>query len=374
MKMPLAWRNVMHSKARTALALSSITFAIALMFMQLALHETCQLSASLVLDMMDFDVLITSSQYYCMQQPGSLPRERLATCCEVPGVTSALPIYFSSRLWRNPKTGSRYPLMIMGVSPEEPIFVSPEIRKNLPLLHRTNTALMDRTTMPMYGSIHTGLVTEVGTENVEIVGLFTNGGGFDAPGILVVGDQTLIALGSPLDRATFGLVKLEPGADRAAAVSALREKLPPDVRPITRDDLLEWETHYWLDVKPIGIMFSSGVYVGLAVGAVILYQVLAGDIASRLKEYATMKALGFSARQINRTVMQQGLIFAVTSYLAGLAIGFVVYWLINKGAGIPLVMTWTRASSVFALTMLMCAGSGILALRKLNAADPADLF
>src|SRR4051794_40746094 len=144
--------------------------------------------------MMDFDVLVTSSQYYCMQQPGSFPISRLPPCRNVADVVSAAPIRISSRLWRNVNNGQRYPLVLLGASPADPVFVSPEIRANLPLLTRTNTALMDRTTMPMFGPIRTGLVSELGSENVEIVGLFTNGGGFDAPGLLVVSDQTLSTL------------------------------------------------------------------------------------------------------------------------------------------------------------------------------------
>jgi putative ABC transport system permease protein len=37
-------------------------------------------------------------------------------------------------------------------------------------------------------------------------------------------------------------------------------------------------------------------------------------------------------------------------------------------------MTVTRAVVVFGLTTLMCAISGILAVRKVHRADPAELF
>jgi putative ABC transport system permease protein len=41
---------------------------------------------------------------------------------------------------------------------------------------------------------------------------------------------------------------------------------------------------------------------------------------------------------------------------------------------LPLFMTLPLASMVFAFTILMCAGSGLIAVRKLKAADPAEVF
>jgi putative ABC transport system permease protein len=37
-------------------------------------------------------------------------------------------------------------------------------------------------------------------------------------------------------------------------------------------------------------------------------------------------------------------------------------------------MTWPRVLGVFALAVTMCSLSGLLAMRKVWAADPAELF
>ena len=41
---------------------------------------------------------------------------------------------------------------------------------------------------------------------------------------------------------------------------------------------------------------------------------------------------------------------------------------------LPLLLTVPRAALVLVLTVLMCAASGVLTVRKLRSADPADLF
>ena len=63
---------------------------------------------------------------------------------------------------------------------------------------------------------------------------------------------------------------------------------------MTRQELIDREENYFVNVKPVGIMFRVGMLVAFIVGAVILYQILASEITNRLKEFATMKAMGYS--------------------------------------------------------------------------------
>jgi len=121
-------------------------------------------------------------------------------------------------------------------------------------------------------------------------------------------------------------------------------------------------------------MFSSGVYVGIIVAAIILYQLLAADISRRLREYATMKATGFSDLKINGTVLQQALLVMLVSFALGVVLSFGLYAVIAEGTGFPMKLTFRRAALVFGLILVVTLTSGVLALRKLRAADPADLF
>jgi putative ABC transport system permease protein len=41
---------------------------------------------------------------------------------------------------------------------------------------------------------------------------------------------------------------------------------------------------------------------------------------------------------------------------------------------LPIVMTLSRALTVLILTIIMCCVSGVIAVKKLSAADPADIF
>lgn len=374
MNFRLVWRNTAHQKWRTTLALSAISFAVVLLFLQLALYDSCEMSAYILLDMLDFDAILIGADYSSLQQPGSFPRPRLYQALGVPGVRSASPVYMGVLPWRNVDNGSRHPVLILGVAPGDPVFLQEEVRAQLDRLNQTDHVLLDRQMLPFYGPARVGLVSEAGAHTVTVAGLFRNGAGFVASGLLVAGDRTFNRLGFSLETSTLGLIKLRPGEDLSTRVAALRGALPRDVKVLTREELEAQETYYWTKGKPIGIMFSSGVYIGIIVAAVILYQVLAADIARRLREFATMKAMGFSDLQINGTVLQQSLLLMFVSFALGLVLSFGLYEVIELGTGFPVKLTFRRATLVFGLTFLISLTSGVLALRKLRAADPADLF
>ncbi len=114
--------------------------------------------------------------------------------------------------------------------------------------------------------------------------------------------------------------------------------------------------------------------VGLFVGFAIVYQVLFTDVNNHLPQYATLKAIGYTDRYLRKIVMQEALILSLLGYIPGAVLATGLYVLIVNTVGLPMYMTFGRAVLIFALTVMMCGFSGLLAMRKLKQADPADVF
>ena len=98
------------------------------------------------------------------------------------------------------------------------------------------------------------------------------------------------------------------------------------------------------------------------------------DVQDHLQEYATVMAMGYNHGYLRNVVLQEAIILAVLGFLPGMAVAYLVF---SKGADatrLPLEMSVQSALGVFVLTLAMCAGSGLLALRKLRAVDPAEVF
>ena len=114
--------------------------------------------------------------------------------------------------------------------------------------------------------------------------------------------------------------------------------------------------------------------MGLVVGAIIVYQILFADVSEHLREYATLRAIGYRNRFVSGIVLQQAAILAVLGYLPGMAAAWFLYRSAAHATRLPLHLTTDRALTVFVLTLVMCALSGFLALRKVRRLEPAEVF
>jgi putative ABC transport system permease protein len=150
--------------------------------------------------------------------------------------------------------------------------------------------------------------------------------------------------------------------------------LPPDVEVLTKAGFIAREQAYWRKNTPIGYVFTFGVVMGLVVGAVIVYLVLFVNVAERLPEFATLKAIGFTDRALFGVVLQQALILAALGFAPGMLMCCGLYTLTAHATHLPLELTFGTSGLVFALTLVMCCASGAAALRKVRAADPAEVF
>ncbi len=392
MRTPLAWRNLIHNKTRTTVASAGMAFAVTLIFMQLGFLGAVAKTATLIYDALDFDLLIRSRSYLHLADPQVFPRQRLRQAASVPGVEVVHPFSIEINGWRNPHDGSIRSILTMGTRPHAPVFFSPEIRRKSALLTSPEAVLVDRKSRREFGpqngrrfsDVDVGVVTEVANRRVQIVGHFGLGTGLAADGAILLGERGFLRIfpGRSADDTNLGLVELAASADRRGRPCAdpqaiavkLRQILPEDVEVLTRDEVIDRELRRWIRETSIGLIFRIGVVVALMVGTAIVYQVLSNDVAAHLPEYATLKAIGYSNRFLASVVLWQALALALLGFIPGLAISYGLYRLTSYLANIPIEMDLQRAAFVLAMSLVMCMVSGLLALRKVRLADPADLF
>jgi len=377
MRTPVALLKFTHRKARTAAALSGVCFSILLMYMQLGFYDSCFRSSTMVFDQLDFDIALVSPQYVHVRFAGTIPRRRLAQAKAVPGVAGAVPFYVGGGTWRNPQTKVQLEILVLGVDPMRQPFRLPDLAAKVAKLKKRDTAIMDTTALEGYGAVQPGTVSELENRRVEVVDTYAYGsGGFISDAEIVVSDRTLSRLldGYSLGEVSLGLVRVKPGSDPVAVARDLRAALPADVRVVRRPELEAEEQHFFVRVKAIGIMFTCGVILAFAVGAVILYQIQATEIVNHLREYALLKAIGYSRAYISLLVLKQGALLALLGFLPATLLACGLYALIRSVAHVPTVMTWPRVALVLVLSVSMCSLSGLLVSRKVGRADPADLF
>ncbi|MEG4808873.1 ABC transporter permease DevC [Microcoleus sp. F8-D3] len=384
-KIPLAWAQLTREKMRLVIALAGIGFADLLMFMQFGFRDALFESSITFHAKLKGDIFITSTQSTALIAMKSFPQRRLYQALSFDGVTAISPVYLGFGLWKNPDPNQRNTrqLMVIGFDPAHPIFELPEIQNNLDKIKISDVVLFDQASRPEFGPVaeyfKQGKVveTEVDNRRVRVDGLFTIGASFGADGNLVTSDLNFLRIFST--RRTkglidIGIIHLQPGTDVQAVVEKMRASLPKDVRISTKAEFVEIERKYWEESTAIGFVFTLGAAMGFIVGIVIVYQILYTDVTDHLPEYATLKAMGYKDFYFLSVVFQEALILAILGYLPGFGVSVLLYNLGRSATSLPMYMTLMKAGTVFAMTVVMCCVSGAIAVRKLQAADPADIF
>jgi putative ABC transport system permease protein len=172
----------------------------------------------------------------------------------------------------------------------------------------------------------------------------------------------------------FGVVKLQPGADIKTVEEALRVALPGALRVLSKPELIAFERDFQADLSSAGPIFWMGTIVGFVVGMLISYQIIYTDLSDQLPQYATLKGMGYGSLYLVRVVFEQAAFAAVAAYVPAWLLCLLVYRIIGELALMPLHMTLQVTAISFALTLGMCLVSAALAIRRVIAVDPAEVF
>ena len=378
----LGWMQLRHQKVRTAVALMGIAFAVILVFMQLGFRTSLFESAVRYHERFNYDIAIFSTESRFIVDPQSFSSRRLYQALGIEGVASVARVYVDQAIWKNPWDYSMQAVLVLGVDPDEDVLRTPGVAEGLDLIRQRDVILFDAHTRPEHGPVadrfRAGerVETEVNNRRVVIGGLYELGTSFGIDGNILTSEDNFLRLypGRPRSQIDLGLVRLLPGEDPVQVRDAIAAVLPQDVLVLTQAEFIDREVAYWDATTPIGYVFAFGAVMGFVVGAIIVYQILFADVSDHLAEYATLKAMGYSNRFVSGVVIQQAVILAVLGFFPGLAACVWLYGQAGAATRLPMYMTWERGIAVLLLTMTMCALSGMIALRKVRALDPADIF
>jgi putative ABC transport system permease protein len=305
-------------------------------------------------------------------------------------VQSAYPLYLEYYLskWKNPDSvppdnSPLRPIRVLAFDPAHRLLRFPEVDAQLDKLRLPNTALVDQESRREYGQLTTGIERELAGRKIRMVGTFRLGTDFTTNGNAIVSDVTFAGLfpdragvggSNPLRAVDLGIIKLDANADPATVKSALQTALPGDVAVFTLNEFVEQEMDFWGNTTPVGFVFGLGMVMGFTIGAVICYQILSADVGDHLAEYATLKAIGYRNRYLSWVIFQEALLLSVLGFLPGLALSWLLYLGVASWTGLPMHLTLMRSLWILVLTLLMNVLSGVVALTRVQSADPAEVF
>ena len=377
----LAWRQLVFDRTKLVAAICGVLFACVLVFMQLGFRDALYASAASAPVKLNGDLFLMHKQSEALWRPVRFKRSELMRVLGNSAVAEAYPLYLGLAPFKNIQTRTKRTLMVYGFDPDSQIFKIDVIDDKRAELRFKDTVLFDEYSRPEFGPMRQLLaadqnVTEINDYKVTVVGLFRLGVSFAADGNVVTSDLNFMRIFSRRNHEDIdlGVIKLHPGASATQVQAALRSQLNEFVNIFTYEELLSYEKDYWANTAPIGFIFGFGTVMGWVVGLVIVYQILFTDIANHRNEFATLKAMGYEQGYFVRVVFASAFFLAVLGFIPGYLLSLGLYHMAESKMYMPMPLPFGKVTTVFMFMLSMCFMAGLLAIRKLKDANPADMF
>jgi putative ABC transport system permease protein len=233
--------------------------------------------------------------------------------------------------------------------------------------------VVDRTYFDRLGVTGVGSTAELRGRRVRVVAVTDGIRSFAiTPYVFVDQKSARTYTGTPNDRASNLLVRLNPGADRDKVLQSARAQIG-DAEVLTPDQFRSRSRSFWLFGTGAGAALFAGALLGVIVGTVIVAQTLYSSTKDHLSEFATLRAMGSSNAYIYNVIIYQALLNAVIGFCIAAGVGYVVVQMTAKSA-LPIVITPWLTAALFVLTVVMCVASAIGAIFRVVRIDPATVF
>ena len=383
---PLAWKNLTQDPRRLAAAVSGVGFAVLLIFIELGFMNALLASTVQILRRLNGQLVIVSAAKYALPARDPFDVRRVRQSQGVPGVKAVYPVYIDTLAVLRERGARGYPIRVIAfdldadvVQLDAPVQVLSKLR--VPGRSLSDVANRRKYHIPRQDAGLADYDAELCGREIHLVGQFHLGIDFVNDGNLAMSSANFanyfpnrVPGRDPLSMADLAVVQLHENADPRVVKQALRDSLGADVDVFSKDELIQREMTFWRTSVPVGYIFLVGVYMGFVVGVIICYQIIYSDVADHMREFATLKAMGYTNPYFIKLLLSQALYLSLMGFVPGAASSYLCYKAMSSMTGLTMELSAVVAFSVLLVTILMCIVSGCLAVRKLLALDPAELF
>jgi len=378
----VAWSQLSYHKVKLAVAAAGVVVAVMLMLVQLGIRRGALDNSVAIARRITADLVIVSPRTKTIFASAAFPRRLLFRMGSIPEVIDVAEMYMSQGRFRNPWDNLEFPVSAYGLDPRSPMMDLPGLEAYEDELQLSDRVLFDGLSRRNYGPVlgflekNGSLDVEVNLRKIRIIDSINVGISLNTDGNLYMSHANFLRLFPDRQPGSVdvGLVQLRIGTDPQSAKQQLQPLLGREARVLTCDELIDQEIAFVREHAPLDFIFGMGAAVGFFIGFVVVYQILYTEVTNHLPQYATLKAMGFSDRYLLRVVLSQALILSLLGYFPGFIMALGVYRVATNAIQMQFSMTLERAAFVFALTIIMCGLSAMIAIRKVKTADPADVF
>jgi putative ABC transport system permease protein len=412
----IARKNLLKDLPRLLVAQAGIMFAVSLVTIQTGILNGFTRSTVLLIEESKADIWVTSDQMVHFELTEPLNIAQLDTVKQVKGVIQAEALMIESARWRPPDAKGN-PVRVIGFETNSQLFQPGQLTKgSLKTLSQPYSVMVDRSqlsalhvqtlgdsaqidnlparvaafTEKSQSLVSSSFVfTSLENANTYLNSSFTSRlncqlGSGDNLNCTTIYEKTSRTPSNPevklpplkpltvTDPITYILVGAQPGQDLAVLKRRLEATLP-GTHAYTKEEMAAQTRQYWQVRTGIGFILGLGASVGVLVGMVVVSQILYASVSENIREFGTLKAIGASDKLLYGVIVEQSLWMAVLGYIPGMLICLGLSATVAS-QGIIILITPGAAIGVFGIIVMMCVGSGVLAIQKVTRIDPAIVF
>ena len=374
----LAFRNLIHDKARLAATIAGLTFAVILVGVQLGLYLGVRKIITAMIDHTAAQLWIvpfgTQSIEDSFPLLGGYERhEVLAT----PGVERVTPLVVSFADWDRPDGGITH-VVVVGSDAEDGGLAPWNLRSgDWTDIKSFNGVGVDQTYLAALGvagiGSRAGIEFGIESHSLRVKALTEGIRSFtQAPYVFTTNARAREFFGVPEDKSTFFLVKTAPQADLARIQKEIGARLP-DLEVLTSAEFRHRSISHWLFRTGAGIALILGTILGVVVGVVIEAQTLYSATLDHIKEFAVLRMLGSSTSYIYRILLAQAALISLAGFALGtLCVVLVERW--SQQTALPMVVPPLLCIAMLVVSLAIGAFSAITAVVKVLRIDPAAIL
>jgi putative ABC transport system permease protein len=369
----LAFRNFFHDRLRFIATVIGIVFSIVLVTVQMGLYLGFGRTVTTMIDHVSADLWIMPHGTKCFEDPALLDASKRNRALSINGVAAAIPVVIGFADWRLPNGGTT-PVFIIGSDLRSGGLLPWDlVEGRIEALSIPRAVAVDRSYFDRLGISGMGATAEIRQQLVRVTAV-TNGirSFTTTPYVFMDINRARAHTGVATDKASYFLIRLNPGADRNHVRGQLLSYIS-NVDILTPAEFAERSRIFWLFGTGAGAALFAGALLGVIVGTVIVAQTLYSSTKEHINEFATLRAIGSSREYIYKVIVCQAIFSAVIGFFFAALIGAVIVEL-TAATALPIIMTPGLIVGLFLLTVVMCVGSAIAAIVQVTRIDPATVF
>jgi len=369
----IAFRTLLADRGKLIAGLIGVIFSVVLVNIQGGLFLGLIGKASLLVDRSGADIWVGHRGMHNVDFPHAIPEQWMYRIRSIPGVKEVQPlrIYFSEMSLPG---GDFEGVMVVGVSEGTRLGRAYEVVEGSPdALSCVDGVIVDQCDDDKLSFPAVGETREIGGKRVRVSAKCYGVLSFLVTPYVFTSYNRAVALADQdASMASYFLVSVDNGVSSEAVCQEIRRRLG-EVTAVPASQYAAASVHFWMTRTGIGLSFGAATFLGLLVGLVMVAQTLYAMVLDRISEFATLKAIGSSEREIILLLVAQSSLVAGVGIGIGIVSTVVIRELFSSPRAaiqIPIGLYLASAALVFTI----CLAASALPYLRVRRVDPHSVL